>query len=230
MKKYNYDDFLKELYSYQDLKYKDFHSKLVLDDNLIGIRTPVLKKIAKEISKSDYISFISNNKHNFYEEKIIHGLVLGYLNIDFNYLLKLLDEFIIYIDNWAICDLTASNLKAFKKNLDVGFIKIKEYLKNDNSWINRFGYVLLLDYYINDSYIDKIYDMCKEYKDEYYVKMSIAWLLSMCYIKYKDKTINFLKNSNLDTWTYNKTIQKIIESKRISNDEKNILRMMKKHE
>lgn len=124
--------------------------------------------------------------------------------------------------------MTVSNLKIFRKNKEDGFKEIKKYLKNSNTWINRFGYVLLLNYYIDDKYIDKIFKLCENYKDEYYVKMSIAWLISMCYIKYKDKTMEYLNNNELDKWTYNKAIQKIIESNRVSKEEKEILKKMKK--
>lgn len=223
----NHNEFINYLYTFQDTKYRDFHKKLILTDNLIGIRTPILKKIAKEISKNDYKKFIKFNKHSLYEENILHGLLLGYLKLDFSDLKPLLDEFLPYIDNWATCDLTASNLKIFAKLGDIGFNEIKYYIKSNNCWINRFGYVLLLDYYVNDLYIDKIFMLCENYKDEYYIKMAIAWLLSICYIKYKDKTLKYLSKSKLDKWTYNKTIQKIIESNRISKEEKDKLRSMK---
>lgn len=223
-----YNEFINELYSLQDLKYKAFHSKLILSDKLIGVRTFELKRIAKNIAKSNYKEFIKDNKHNLFEENIVHGLVLGYLKLGFNDLKPFIDDFIPYIDNWAVCDLTVSNLKIFTKNKDVGFIEIQKYLKANNPWINRFGYVLLLNYYIEDKYIDKIFKLCSNYKDEYYVKMAIAWLISMCYIKYKDKTLNFLNNNKLDDWTYNKSIQKIIESNRASNEDKNMLRRLKR--
>lgn len=223
----NYNEFINYLYTFQDLKYRDFHKKLILTDNLIGIRTPILKKIAKDISKNNYQEFINNSKHALYEEKIIEGFILGYLNINFNELKPLIDNFLPNIDNWAICDLTASNLKIFNKIGDIGFNEIKKYLNNNNFWINRFGYVLLLNYYINDEYIDYIFNLCDNYKDVYYVKMSIAWLLSICYIKYKEKTIKYLKQCRLDNWTYNKTIQKIIESTRITKEEKELLKEMK---
>lgn len=223
----NYDKFINYLYNYQDLKYKDFHKRLILTDNLIGIRTPILKKIAKEIAKDNYISFIKYNKHKLYEEKIIHGLLLGYIKEDFKKTKELINSFLPYIDNWAVCDLTVSNLKIFNKNKKDGFKEIKKYLKDLNPWINRFGYVLLLTYYIEDNYINDIFKLCNSYQDEYYVKMSIAWLISMCYIKYKDKTLNFLSNNKLDDWTYNKSIQKIIESNRVCKEEKDILRRMK---
>lgn len=224
----NYNDFINYLYDNQDLKYKEFHRKLILNDNLIGVRTPILKNIAKNISKSDYNLFIQNNKHELYEENIIHGLLLGYLKEDFNKIKELINSFLPYIDNWAICDMTVSNLKIFKKNKNIGFKEIKKYLKNKNPWINRFGYVLLLSYYIEDKYIDEIFVLCNKYQNEYYVKMSIAWLLSMCYVKYSEKTLLFLNNNKLDNWTYNKTIQKIIESNRVTKEEKSMLRELKK--
>lgn len=222
----SYDDFINELYSLQDLKYKEFHSKLILSDNLIGVRTPELKRLAKMIAKGDYESFFRNNKHITYEEKVVHGLTLGYLNLNYDELKTYIDSFIKYIDNWAICDLTVANLKIYNKNKNIE--DIKKYIYNDNHWINRFGYVLLLEYFIEEKYIEDIFKLCENYKDEYYIKMSIAWLISMCYIKFKDKTIKFLKSEKLDVWTHNKAIQKIIDSNRVSKNEKMKLRSLKK--
>ncbi len=226
----NYDKFLKELYSLEDLKYKAFQSKIILSNDLIGVRTSHLKKIAKRISKENYLEFFRLNRHKLYEENLIHGLVLGYLKLDFDELKPLLNDFFPYIKNWAICDLTCSNLKIFKiKNIkETCFREIKKYIKMKNPWVNRFGYVLLLNYFVEDNYIDRIFELCNDYENEYYVKMSIAWLISVCYIKYKEKTLAYLKSSNLDNWTYNKAIQKIIESNRIGSDEKLTLKRMRK--
>lgn len=225
-----YEDFLTELYSLQDLKYKEFHSKLIMSDKLIGVRTPELKRIAKVIARSNYEDFFKENRHELYEENLVHGLVLGYLKLDFIELKPLVDDFIPYIDNWAVCDATVANLKVYKKNKtkDIVFNEIKNYLKNDNPWINRFGYVLLLEYFIEEKYMDEIFELCENYKDHYYVKMAIAWLISMCYIKYKGRTITFLKKHKLDVWTHNKTIQKIIDSYRVDNMDKVILRGLKR--
>ena len=153
-----YEDFLTELYSLQDLKYKEFHSKLIMSDKLIGVRTPELKRIAKVIARSNYEDFFKENRHELYEENLVHGLVLGYLKLDFNELKPLVDDFIPHIDNWAVCDATVANLKVYKKNKtkDIVFNEIKNYLKNDNPWINRFGYVLLLEYFIEEKYMDEI--------------------------------------------------------------------------
>lgn len=225
-----YEDFLNELYSLQDLKYKEFHSKLITSDKLIGVRTPELKRIAKVIARSNYKQFFKENRHELYEEILVHGLVLGYLKLDFHELKPLIDAFITYINNWAICDTTVANLKVYKKNKtkDIVFNEIKKYISDDNPWINRFGYVLLLEYFIDEKYIDNIFELCENYKDEYYVKMAIAWLISMCYIKYKGRTLTFLKKHKLDVWTHNKAIQKIIESNRVVEDDKKMLRGLKR--
>lgn len=225
-----YEEFLKELYSLQDLKYKEFHSKLIMSDKLIGVRTPELKRIAKVIARSNYEEFFKENKHELYEENLVHGLILSYLKLNFDELKPLVDEFIPYIDNWAVCDTTVANLKVYKKNKtkDIVFNEIKNYIKNNNPWINRFGYVLLLEYFIEEKYMDEIFELCENYKDEYYVKMAIAWLISVCYIKFKGRTLTFLKKNKLDIWTHNKSIQKIIESNRVSDEDKTMLRGLKR--
>ena len=225
-----YQDFLNELYKLQDLKYKEFHGKLIMSNELIGVRTPELKRIAKIIARSNYEEFFKENKHELYEENLVHGLVLGYLKLGFNELKQLVDEFIPYIDNWAVCDMTVTNLKVYKKNKtkDIVFNEIKSYISNNNPWINRFGYVLLLEYFIEEKYIDEIFELSENYQDEYYVKMAIAWLISMCYIKHKGRTLTFLKKHKLDVWTHNKSIQKIIESSRVSDEDKIMLRGLKR--
>lgn len=226
----NYTEFLNELYSLQDLKYKSFHSKLIMSDKLIGVRTPDLKRIAKKIARSNYEEFFRYNKHELYEENLVHGLILGYLKLDYEALKPLVEEFMDYIDNWCVCDLTVANLKVYKKNKtkNIIFNDIKKYITDESVWVNRFGYVLLLNYFVEEEYISEIFKLCENYKDEYYVKMAIAWLISTCYIKFKGRTLTFLKTNKLDTWTNNKAIQKIIESTRVSLEDKKILRGLKR--
>lgn len=225
----NYTDLINYLYSIKDEKYKVFHQKLLKNNNikLIGIRTPKLKSIAKELSKN-YEYFINQNTHITYEETTLHGLVLGYLKIEFDKLLKLLDDFISFIDNWATCDLTVSNLKQFKKNQQEGFKYIDKCIKSDNIWKQRVGVVLLNSYYINDEYINKTIETLSQIKTNgYYLQMAVAWALSTCYIKYPNITIEILKSKKLDPYIHNKTIQKIIESKRIDKKEKELLKQYK---
>lgn len=224
----NYNKFIDYLFTLEDLKYKEFHSKIILSDNLIGIKTPILKMIAKNICKGDYKTFIKLNKHIYYEETIIHGLIIGYLK-DFKEIIDLLDEFIPYVNNWAINDIVCANMKIFKKNQEEGFNIIKKYIKTNNPFQIRIGIVLLLDFYINDKYIDEIFKIVNNIKnDNYYVKMANAWLLSICYIKYKEKTYEFLLNNNLDKFTFNKTISKICDSKRVDIKDKELLKKIRK--
>lgn len=222
----DYNKFIEYLFSLKDDEYKKFNQKIVKTDNIIGIRLPILKNIAKIIAKNDYLSFIKNNKHQYSEEIMLHGLVITYLKIDFNESIKLFDEYIKYIDSWATCDSVVMNYKIVSKNLDICLIKIKEYLKSDKPFIKRVGIVLLF-YYLNDDYIDEVLKLINSIKsDDYYVKMANAWLISICLVKYYDKTVKFLKSCQLDDWTYNKALQKAIESYRIKD--KDTLRKMKK--
>lgn len=224
----NYNEFINYLFTLQDLKYKEFHRKLILSNNLIGIRTPILKEIAKKISKGDYKTFIKLNKHEIYEEIIIHGLIIGYLS-DFNESLSLLDNFIPYVDNWAINDIVCANMKIFKKYQEIGFNKILNYIESNNPFQIRIGIVLLLNFYTNDKYIDKIFDIVDNiHNDNYYVRMANAWLLSICYIKYKEKTYNYLLNNDLDKFTFNKAISKICDSKRVDIKDKEKLKKIRR--
>ena len=133
------------------------------------------------------------------------------------------------INNWALCDLFCSNIKFVKNNKKEVFNCILDNIDNDNLWIRRLCFVLLLDYYIEPDYIDIIFELCDTYNtNDYYVEMSVSWLISICYIKEKDKTIKYLDSNKLNEFTYNKALQKIIESKRITKQEKNILRNKKR--
>ena len=222
----DYNKFIEYLFSLKDDEYQKFNQKIVKTDNIIGIRLPILKNIAKTIAKNDYLNFIKNNKHQYSEEIMLHGLVITYLKIDFNESIKLFDEYIKYIDSWATCDSVVMNYKIVSKNLDICLIKIKEYLKSDKPFVKRVGIVLLF-YYLNDDYIDEVLKLINSIKSEdYYVKMANAWLISICLVKYYDKTVKFLKSCQLDDWTYNKALQKAIESYRIKD--KDTLRKMKK--
>lgn len=209
--------------------FKRFSERLIFTKyKMIGVKVPTLRKIAKEISKTDIDSFLSIVKSDTYEEVMIEGLVISYIkDVDIN--IEYFNKFIKKIDNWSICDVCISSMKIVKKERKVFFKYIKKYLKSNDEFIIRVGIILLLDYYIDDDYIDLIFELIDNINSsKYYVNMAIAWLVSVCFVKEKDKTISYLKNNNLDKFTYNKAIQKIIESKRVSLEDKNILRQMKR--
>lgn len=228
--KEKYKDFINYLYSFQDLKYKKFHGKLLKEEtNLIGIRVPILKNMAKEIIKNNPEEFLKVNSLTLYEEIMLYGLVISKMKISFNQTLSYLDTFLPYNNNWAINDTVCSSLKIWKKHKEEGFPVIKKYISSNNPWYIRFGLVLLLDYYIDDEYIDKVLEICTSIKnDEYYVKMANAWLISICYIKYKEKTLKIINTNKLDAFTHNKAIQKIRESYRVSKEDKDYLNTLKR--
>ena len=228
--KKDYKEFFNYLDTLKDLNYQKFHKKLLNTDTpIIGIRTPILKKISKEISKGNYKQFLELNSMYYYEEIILYGFIIGHIKELNPNLINYINYYISKIDSWATCDLFCSNLKIVKKNKEYFLNYIKENIKSPNSWMKRTCFVLLLSYYIEDEYLETIYNLTDNYNTkDYYVNMAIAWLLSICYIKYKDKTLNYLNRCKLDNFTYNKTIQKIIESTRISKEEKLKLKKLKK--
>ena len=222
-----YNEFIKYLYSLQDIKYRDFSKSLMPSKNeyeLIGIKIPLLKKIAKDISKNNYIEFININKHDTFEEILIHGLIIGYIKEDINTIINYSKEYIPYISNWALCDSYVANLHIMNKYPNKCLTLVKWCLKHKKEYYKRAGYVLLLNYMIKDEYIDTIFELCNNNdSDDYYVKMAVAWLISEVYPKYPNKTLEYLKNNKLDKWTHNKSIQKIRESNRIDKETKDML-------
>lgn len=224
-----YQEFLIYLNSLQDTKYQEFQKKIIVCDNLIGIKTSELKKIAKEIAKGNYEKFIRHNNSLIYEPIMIEGFIYGYLKITFQELTEYLSKYLEKVNNWAHVDLLVSSLKIFNKNQEVGFKYAKKLIHSKNNWIKRCGIIILLNYYLHDIYIDKTLEIVSKIKtDDYYVKMAIAWLMSISYIKYKEKTLIYLVNIE-DNFIYNKTLSKIIDSRRISNDEKNFIKSLKKN-
>lgn len=228
--KKSYQEFVNYLTSLEEIKYKKFMSKaLVEEKNLIGIKTPKLKEIAKEISKGEWKGFLEYSQNTYYEEEIIKGLVLGFIKIDYVTRKEYIENFIIEIDNWATCDIVVGNLKFLKKEKDIYYNFIKECVSSNDNWRIRFGLVTLLGYYIEEKYIDEIFSLCTNITNrEYYVKMAQAWLISMMFIKFREKTLDYLKENTLDNWIQNKAIQKIRESTRVSKEDKDLVLTFKR--
>ena len=177
--KETYQEFINYLIALEDIKYKNFHSKLLgIEKSLIGIRTPKLKEITKEISKGKWKEFIEYSQNTYYEEGVIRGLVLGFIKVDYEVRKRYIDSFITEIDNWATCDIVVSNLKFLKKEKDIYYNFIKECVSSNDNWRIRFGLVTLLGYYLEENYIDEIFYLCTNITNrEYYVKMAQAWLI-----------------------------------------------------
>jgi len=221
---------VEELYINSDKQYKEFHSSLCPNiDNIIGVRIPKLREIAKRIAKENPKEFLSKIDDRYYETIMIYGLVIGYMKADLEERQQYLNKFVPKIDNWAICDCCTSTYKFTKENLKGMFQYIQKYLNSEREFEIRFGVVMLMDYYLTDQYIDKVFKILDKIQHEgYYVKMGIAWLISMAFIKYEKETRQFLKSSNLDNFTYNKSLQKIIESNRVPKEIKDEMRKKKR--
>lgn len=222
------------LFSLQDLKYKKFHSALCPGiDNIIGIRIPVLRKLANKIVREeDYHTYLQkalSESFIYSEEATLCGMVLGLLKIDFTELLEKLTLFVPRIDNWAVCDVTCGGLKAFKKNRAQGQEFLQQYLASPREYELRFSIVMLMNYYNDDAYIDStLKELSNIRHDGYYVKMAVAWALSLCFVKQRAKTIVLFQNNELDDFTYNKALQKCRESFRVSDADKALLQSMKR--
>ena len=219
-----------QLFKKQDLKYKEFHSSLCPNvDKIIGVRIPQLRIMAKEIAKSDYKDFLENAQDEYYEELVLQGLVIGYAKISIEETFEYLKKFVPKINSWAVCDTTCSNLKITKKYMQEMWEFLEQYINSDKEYEIRFALVMYLNYYLTDEYIDEILQKIDKIENkEYYVQMAIAWVVSFAYIKQKEKTEIYLQKNNLDKFTLNKSIQKICESYRVSDEDKQKLRKLKK--
>ena len=214
-----------------DPKYKEFHSGLCPGtDNIIGVRVPVLRNYAKELAKEYQINELLKQIDNqYYEEIMLQGMLIGLAKQDFKTIQKQIEEFVPKIDNWAVCDVFCAGLKVTKKKKEEMWHFIQRYLLSDQEFEIRFGVVMILDYYIEEDYLEKDFKIFDAITSQaYYVQMAVAWAISIALIKFYDKTIKYLENAKLDNFTYNKALQKAIESYRITDDRKEKLRQMKK--
>lgn len=211
--------------------YKEFFSSLIPNiNNVLGVRLPVLRKIAKEIYKSEkWEDFIKQTDCQYMEEIMLQGMVIGLVKKSPEEILELVKDFVPKINNWAVCDTFCVGLKFTNKNKELVWDFIQPYFKSKEEYDIRFGYVMLLSYFIDDDYIDRVLDLIDNFRDErYYSRMAVAWALSICYVKQPEKTLEYLKTSKLDNWTFNKSIQKICESLRVDKSTKNMLKCLKR--
>lgn len=229
----NYQELLSYLKENADEKYKNFHSSLVPNtdkSDFLGVRMPILRKIGKEISKGNPKSFLSVSAHRIYEIRMLRGIVAGLIKPQsFDEFTSLCDSYTDEINNWALCDCFCSGLKQTKKFKEEFFEYIEKYLNSNNEWKIRFALVIMLNYYLEDEYIDIVLKRCDEVKNTaYYVSMAQAWLVATALAKCREQTFKYLHDNNLDNVTFNKAIQKSIESYRIDDETKKYIRKLKR--
>ena len=193
---------------------------------IIGIKIPVLRKLAKEMIKDEsYIEFLDNLPHVYLEENLLHAILISELK-DYDECIFKLNLFLPYIDNWEVCDIISP--KVFKKNNIKLIDEIKEWLNSKDEYIIRFGTEILMMYYLDDNFDISHHDLVSKIRSSYYyVNMMIAWYFATALAKKWDISIKYIEENKLDKWTHNKTIQKAIESYRITKEQKEYLRQLR---
>ena len=222
---------IKELLSKNvDTKYKSFVEKSVpTANNVMGVRLPVLRKIATKICKGDVNDFIENYPCVSYEDKMLMGIVIAQSNISIENKIEYLKNYIPFINDWGTCDTMIATLKLKENELSKVYEFIMDYRYSNKEYELRFLIVTLMYYYLNDEHLDSITEIIDSiHVDYYYTNMATAWLISYMYFANKEYTLNYLKNNDLDTFTYNKALQKIMESKKINKEEKEQIKSMRK--
>lgn len=226
-----FEEIRKRLEEWADLQYKDFHASLLPGvDNILGVRIPQLRALAKEIAKcNDWQPFIETPDTIYYEETMLQGMTIGLAKMDIEEQMKYTRMFIPRINNWAVCDIFCGELKtAVRKGKEPVWEFIQPYLKSKKEFEIRFGIVMLF-HYIDEAHIDSLLKYADTFEHEaYYARMAMAWMISICFVKFPEKTMKYLKQSKLDNWTFNKALQKTIESFRVDKATKEILRTMKR--
>lgn len=215
------------LLSLEDQKYREFNSRIILqkDYPMIGIRLPEIRKYARELMKENTIPDFQNK---YYEEVLLHGLCIGRHKCAFLKKIELIEQFLPLINDWGICDSFVPSLKDIARHRDEYLPYIRKYINTDKEFYQRFGFVVLLDYYKDEKYLKDIFRSIKATRySGYYSKMAAAWLLSYMFMFFFDETIAFTKQNRIDEFVLYKGIQKAIDSYRVSEENKAELRKLR---
>ena len=223
------DEIREDLFANQDVKYRDFQSKLtptIEANTAIGVRTPVLRKLAKAYSKrQDVDDFLADLPHKYFDENQLHAFILSEIK-DFDECIGKLESFLPFVDNWATCDQMSP--KCFKKNHEKLLPYLNKWIKSDDTYTVRFAIVTFMSHFLDDDFDEGYLKLVSDIKsDEYYINMAIAWYFATALAKQYDKTIPYIENKTLDVWTHNKAIQKSIESYRVTAEHKEYLKSLK---
>ena len=225
----NNEEIIRALNKLQDIKYRDFQSVLIPNidkERFIGVRTPELRKLAKELSKTNDIGgFTGVLPHYYFDENQLHAFIISETK-SFDKCIDEVDKFLPYIDNWATCDQLSP--KVFKKHKDELIEHIKRWIKSNKTYTVRFAIGMLMQHYLDDSFIHEYPDMVALVEsEEYYINMMRAWYFATALAKQYEAVLPFIEEKRLDKWTHNKAIQKARESYRITEEQKEYLKGLK---
>lgn len=222
------------LFAMQDITYRDFHSKLMptIDKELIiGVRTPQLRKYSKEFLKThkeEAKIFMDSLPHTYYEENNVHAFLIEQIK-DYDECIRALDVFLPYVDNWATCDMMTP--KIFKKHLPKLLTEINRWIASEHTYMVRFAIGMLMTFYLDEEFMPEYPNMVASVQsEEYYIRMMIAWYFATALAKQYDVILPYIEENRLDVWTHNKTIQKAVESYRITAEQKAYLKTLKRKE
>ncbi|MBR4575504.1 MAG: DNA alkylation repair protein [Lachnospiraceae bacterium] len=223
------DDIRKRLQALSDEKYRDFQIPVIATvraDRVIGVRTPELRKLAKEISKREDIGdFLSTLPHDYFDEDQLHAFVISGMK-DYDECIRQLDRFLPYVDNWATCDQMSP--KVFAKNRAALIPKTDEWLSSGHTYTVRFGIGMLMEHFLDDDFdVKYLKKVAAIRSDEYYINMMIAWYFATALAKQYETALPFIEGQKMDAWTHNKAIQKCVESNRIRPEQKEYLKKLK---
>jgi 3-methyladenine DNA glycosylase AlkD len=224
------DDIYRELIKLQDTGYRDMQVTIIPTvnaDSIIGVRTPALRQLAKDLSKREDISlFLGELPHKYFEENQLHAFILSGMK-DAGNCIRLVDAFLPYVDNWATCDQMSP--KVFRKNKDLLLEYVEKWMKSDLTYVKRFAIGMLMEHFLDEdfktSYLTKV---SKIRSDEYYVNMMTAWYFATALAKQYEAALPYIEGQKLDKWTHNKAIQKAVESYRITPEQKEYLKTLKR--
>ena len=225
----NKEELYRSLISLRDLKYRDMQIRIIPSvdpESIIGVRTPELKALAKEMLKSgEYRYFLKELPHKYFEENQLHAFVLSGIR-DLEECMEELEKFLPYVDNWATCDQMSPRI--FKKHREKLPVHIREWISSGEPYIVRFGVGMLMEHFLDDDYDPEYPEMVAGIRsDEYYVNMMIAWYFATALAKQYESILPFIEEKRLDDWTHNKAIQKSVESRRITEEQKVYLKSLK---
>lgn len=222
----------KQLRALAEPDYQKFSAALIPNiDNVLGVRLPELRKLAKTLVKRDWRRYLDEADSEFFEEVMLQGMVIGCIRADVEEILRRVAEFVPKIDNWSVCDSFCSGLKFTRDHKETVWEFLQPYLHAEREYEIRFGVVMLLNFFIEEAYIGRILVLLDQISHEgYYVKMAVSWALSICYVKLPEPTMAYLSSPSisLDNFTFNKALQKITESYRVDPAAKAIIRSMKR--
>ena len=219
------------LFGMRDAAYAAFIAKLTPGfppSHFIGVRVPLLRTIARSFAKEEAASqsFLSHLPHSYYEEDMLHGMLISLVK-DYDRCLDLIDRFLPYVDNWAVCDTLSP--KVFAKHKAQLLENILRWSSSSHTYTCRFGLRMLMTHFLDDSFSADFLEIPAAIRsEEYYVKMMVAWFFATALAKQWEATLPYLKKRQLDPWTHRKTIQKAIESYRIPPERKDYLRTLRK--